>query len=216
VPDLVILGASAFAREVHDVVEALNVQGAGWNLLGFVDAEASDDGLITARGETVLGGDEVLGDRPPGTHYVIGISGPAARQRLDETATRWGLEAAVLVHPSAVLGGHGVELGPGTIICANASITTNVRIGRHVHVNLNVTIGHDTVLADYVTLNPGANISGNVRLDAGVVVGTGAAIIQGVSVGAGSVVGMGSAVIRTVPAGVTVIGVPAKPLGRPT
>ncbi len=213
-PDLVIIGAGAFAREVHDVVEAVNAEGAGWNFLGFLDSNPSDDSLILARGSTVLGGHEMFGKLSAGTRYLIGINGPAVRRSVDEAASGAGLEPAVLVHPTAAVGAHGVEFGPGTIICANVSITTNVRTGRHVHVNLNSTIGHESVLEDYVTLNPGVNVSGNVVLEAGVMVGTGAAIIQGVRVGAGSVVGMGSAVIRDVPAGVTAIGVPAKPFGR--
>ena len=34
-------------------------------------------------------------------------------------------------------------------------LTTNLTIGRHVLVNLNVTIGHDCVIGHYVTFSPG-------------------------------------------------------------
>ena len=60
--------------------------------------------------------------------------------------------------------GEAVEIGGGTIITAHTSITTNISIGRHVHVNLNCTIGHDTVIEDYVTLSPGVHLSGNVTI----------------------------------------------------
>ncbi len=48
----------------------------------------------------------------------------------------------------------------------------------------------------------------------GALVGIGATVMPGRSVGDWSVVGAGACVIEDVPAGVTVVGVPAKPLQR--
>jgi sugar O-acyltransferase (sialic acid O-acetyltransferase NeuD family) len=212
---LVIIGAGGFGREVHDVVESINEIGGvnGWDFLGFIDNHVESPELLAARGASHLGGDEVLEHLPAGTQYVIAIGNGAVRRSLDARATALGLEAAVLVHPTAWIGHHQVTLGPGTIVCAHVSITTNVHLGRHVHLNLNSTVGHDARLADYVTVNPGVNISGNVMLETEVMMGTGASVIQGRSVGAGSVIGAGAAVVRDIPAGVTAIGIPAKAIG---
>ena len=68
-------------------------------------------------------------------------------------------------------------------------LTTDISIGRFVHVNLNCTIGHDASLADFCTLAPGAHVSGQVRLENGVYVGTGAVLIERLEVRAGSVIG---------------------------
>jgi len=215
---LVILGAGGFGREVHDVVEAMNDAAAisndqTFDFLGFIDNQLADAGLLEERGAPLLGGDDVLDTLPAGTHYVIAIGDGRVRRALDEKATAIGLKAATLVHPAATVGKHLVVLGPGTIICSHVSITTNVRLGRHVHLNLNVTVGHEAVLGDYVTVNPGANISGNVILEDEVMIGTGAALIPGVTVGAGSVIGAGACVVRSIPSGVTAVGMPAKPIG---
>jgi len=215
---LVILGAGGFGREVHDVVEAINETAAASgaptiDFLGFIDNHVPDPALLLERGTVYLGGDEILDDLPRSTRYVIAIGDGRVRRALDERATELGLEPAVLVHPSAVLGKHLITLGPGTIVCAHVSMTTNIRVGRHGHINLNVTIGHEATLGDYVTINPGATISGNVVLEDEVMIGTGAAVIQGKSVGAGSVIGAGASVVRDVPGGVTAVGVPAKVLG---
>lgn len=212
---LVIIGAGGFAREVHDVVESINdVAGTPvWDVLGFIDNHVDDPELIAERGVPHLGGDEVLATLPAGTRYVIGIGNGAVRRSIDARATALGLEAAVLVHPTAWIGKHRVTLGPGSVVCAHVSITTNVRLGRHVHLNLNSTVGHEARLDDYVTVNPGATISGNVVLETEVMIGTGASVIQGKSVGAGSVIGAGAAVVRDIPAGVTAIGIPAKAIG---
>jgi sugar O-acyltransferase (sialic acid O-acetyltransferase NeuD family) len=215
---LVILGAGGFGREVHDVVEAMNDAAAtsgypGFDFLGFIDNHVADPILLEERGAVLLGGDDSLGTLPAGTHYVIAIGNGRIRRALDEKATALGLKAATLVHPAATIGKHLVVLGPGAIICSHVSITTNIRLGRHVHLNLNVTVGHEAVLGDYVTVHPGATISGNVVLEDEVMIGTGAALIPGVTVGAGSVIGAGACVVRNIPGGVTAVGMPAKAIG---
>src|SRR5690606_15983853 len=95
--------------------------------------------------------------------------------------------------------GGDVVLGPGTVICAGARLTTNVRTGIHVHVNINATVAHDVVLKDYVTLNPQAAISGDVTVGKNSTVGSAAVIRQGLTIGRDAVVGAGAAVVRTVP-----------------
>lgn len=215
---LVILGAGGFGREVHDVIESINAaEGkAVWELLGYVAPRVENPELLAERGTPHLGGDDVLHNLPKGTHYVIALGNGRTRRALDEKLTALGLKAAVLVHPTAWIGRHLVTLSPGAIICSNVSITTNVHLGRHTHINLNSTIGHDARLSDYVTVNPGATISGNVTLEDEVTIGTGASVIPGVNVGAASVIGAGAAVVRDIPPGVTAVGVPAKAIGSPT
>jgi len=54
-------------------------------------------------------------------------------------------------------------------------------------------------------------VSGNVTLEHDVTVGTSAAIVQGRTIGVGAVVGAGAVVVDDLPAGVTAVGVPARP-----
>ena len=209
-PKLVIIGAGGFGREVLDVVEACQAAGADIDFIGFLDDEA-DPALVTSRGAAIIGPVADLANLD--AQYVIGIGSSAARHTIDELASRAGREATTLVHPAATIGA-AVTLGPGAVVTAGARLTTNIVAGRHLHVNLNATIGHDCVLGDYVTINPGANVSGNVTLGDGVALGTGSSVIQRVSIGAGTIVGAGAAVVSDLPAGVTAVGVPAKPLAR--
>jgi acetyltransferase-like isoleucine patch superfamily enzyme len=55
-------------------------------------------------------------------------------------------------------------------------------------------------------------LSGHIHVGSGAHIGTGATIIQGVTIGAGCIVGAGAVVIDDLPEGITVVGVPAKPV----
>jgi sugar O-acyltransferase (sialic acid O-acetyltransferase NeuD family) len=206
VDPFVIVGAGGFAREVLDVADAIERAGGQAPVIGVVTETTAESDLLAARGVEVLGGLEVIRDGV--VPFVIGIGDGSARRRIAEDLARCGAASPTLVHPTAILG-FGVDLGPGSIVCAHVSITTNVTIGAHTHLMPSCTVGHDCVVGEYVTVSPLAAVSGRVTLEDGATIGTGASIIERLRVGAGAVVGAGAAVIRDVPPGVVAVGVPA-------
>jgi len=206
---LVIVGAGGFGREVLDVVEAMNAAGAALDFVGFVDDGDVDEAVVARRSAQVIGGSGLL--RATSDRLTIGIGAPAVRRHLAERLDPSRERSVVLCHPAATVGGD-VELGAGTVVTAGARVTTNVRLGRHVHLNLNSTVGHDCFIDNYVSVFPGATISGSVRIGEGATIGTGANVLPGVSIGEGAVVGAGAVVTRDVAPGTTVVGSPAKPV----
>jgi sugar O-acyltransferase (sialic acid O-acetyltransferase NeuD family) len=116
------------------------------------------------------------------------------------------------IHPSAVILGNDVEIGEGSIVCAGVIITTNVKIGKHAHLNLQSTIGHDCTIGDYFTTAPGAKISGNCTIYDCVYVGTNASVKQKVSIHSFATVGLNAGVVKSIEDSGTYIGTPAKKL----
>ncbi|MRR59342.1 MAG: transferase, partial [Deltaproteobacteria bacterium] len=97
-------------------------------------------------------------------------------------------------------------------IAAGCILTNQIRIGDHVQMNLDCTVGHDTTIEDFSTVCPGTHISGNVTIRSGCFIGTGVNIINRLEIGEWSVIGAGSTLIRNVPPNSTVVSEYAKVL----
>ena len=200
---VVIVGAGGMGREA-----AAWAADAGDEVVGFLDGNQDLHGQEVA-GHPVLGdldwlslGDEVA--------VVPALGSPGARLTLIAELDRLGFDLATIVHPSAYLGPN-VEVGGGSIICPSVVLTRDITLGRGVIANYGALVGHDCRIGDGVFLGPGINLAGNVLVAEGADVGIGASVIQGVTIGENTVIGGGAVVIDDLPAGVTAVGVPARP-----
>jgi len=189
------------------LLEDINAEKPAWEVLGFLDDSLERGSEIN--GWPVLGGQGWLDTAPVAPHVVFGVGSPSVKRKVSQAIRGRIAGFPTLVHPT-VVSSRRVEIGEGVVITAGNILTTEVRLGDFVMLNLMCTVGHDARIDDYTTVAPGVNISGNVHIGPGCDIGTGTKIIQGVEVGAWSIVGAGAVVSRSLPANCTAVGVPAK------
>jgi sugar O-acyltransferase (sialic acid O-acetyltransferase NeuD family) len=212
--NLVILGAGGFAREVAFLIADVNRLKPEWNLLGFLDVEAASVGTKVGP-YSVVGTDDFLEAYSGELHVVIGIGIPQTIRRLaEQVRSAKHLRFPNLIHPSVIMDRERVSFGQGNIACAGTIFTTDIEIGSFNIINLGCTIGHDCQIGSYNVINPGTNISGGVTIADACLLGTGATILQYKKIADAAIVGAGSVVMQNVGPGLTVLGLPAKPLQK--
>ena len=209
---VVILGASGNALDILDIIDAL---GAPWEAVGVLDD--GYDKLSEFNGLPILGTlaeASALAD----VVFVNGIASERTHRRKLGIIARAGLEAlrfVTLIHPLAAVS-RRAEIGHGSCIGPGCAVAGRVKIGAHAWLGSRAVIGHECVLGAGVTVAPSATLAGGVTLGAQAYVGSGAMLRPGITVGEGALVGMGAVVLRDVPAGMVVVGNPARPLVRST
>ena len=213
--EIAIFGVGGQGRECLDIAEAMMAEGHDLRVVGFFDDAPSPHNvtLIESRGYDVLGG--CADAFASGLSLCLGIGDGRLRAALDMYLIAADLPSPVLVHPQCTIGTR-VSLSPGVVIFAGARLTTNISLGRHVHVNQNATVGHDCELEAYATVNPQACISGAVRVEPEATIGAGAVVLQGLTVGSGTIVGAAACVTRSTPRCAVMTGVPARERVRST
>jgi UDP-perosamine 4-acetyltransferase len=197
-----VVGASG-----HGKVVITTLQAAGASIAGVLDDDPAKHGG-SVLGVPILGSAEMAVDT--GHPVLIAVGTNMTRKRIaDRLEGR--VEWATAVHPAATVHG-SVELAPGSAIFAGAVVQPDTVVGRHAIINTSASVDHDCRLGDFVHVAPGARLAGGVHLDDGVFVGIGATVIQGVRVGHWATLGAGAVAVCRIPAGVTAVGVPARPL----
>ena len=116
---------------------------------------------------------------------------------------------AILTHPNVKISSTNL-IEEGSIICSGNILTVNIKVGKHVIINLDCTIGHDAIIEDYTTVLPSVNLSGNTKTKKYTTLGTGTKVIQGVTIGENVMIGAGTIVIKDVESNVTAVGNPAR------
>ncbi|UYZ57514.1 NeuD/PglB/VioB family sugar acetyltransferase [Hymenobacter latericus] len=205
---LVIVGAGGLGREVLQLVRQINEAEQRWSVLGFYDDQRPAQERVHEL--PWLGTVADLNATAESVYVAVAVGSSRNRAAVVGRLSSPRLHFATLVHPSVPLRAYQqIQLGVGCIICQASILTCDIRLGRHVLINLGCTIGHDAVLEDFCSLMPHANVGGEAYLEAGVYLGTNATVINQVRVGTEAVVGAGAVVVRDLPAHCTAVGVPA-------
>lgn len=192
----VIIGAGGFAREVQAEVN----KHYGNTLKMYVDDEYWVEGLFKisefdSKSQTAL----------------IAVGSPTDKKnllaKLPEDTTFWNY-----ISPRSYV--TDLKMGTGNFIGAGVIITTNVTIGNHVHLNLQTTVGHDSVIGDFSTTAPSVNISGNVNVGIGVYLGTKCCVREKLSICDDVVIGLNAGVVNNINESGIYVGTPATKMNK--
>lgn len=204
--EVLIAGAGGFGREILAWCRADPDFGRTWRVVGFLD----DATPKVATPLPVVGS---IADYVPQANQsiLVALGSPSSKRAVVAALTARGARFRTFIHPTVILGAD-VEIGTGSILCPHVVLTVNVWVGAFVTINVASSIGHDARIGDYTTLSGHCDVTGFATLGSGVLLGSHAAVTPGRNVGDNAVIGAGAVVFTHVPAGVTVIGNPAKSL----
>ena len=192
-----IVGVGGFGREVY---WSLN-QTERDNTVFFVDDE-----YWKQEDEKVLPLSEFNSEE---YEIVIAIGDPNLRKKMVEKLPK-DTKYFKHINSSVIILDPNTQIGEGSIICAGTILTTNIKIGKHSHLNLHTTIGHDVTIGDFFTTAPGVKISGNCNIGNEVYVGTNSSIKEKIKITDSVTIGLNSGVVKNILEPGVYIGTPCK------
>jgi sugar O-acyltransferase (sialic acid O-acetyltransferase NeuD family) len=208
--DFYILGSGSFAREVLFLIK--DKTGSIENFKGFIDYKPEKKFISTMQREfPVIDEEFFLSQHKPENQSIdlyLGSGEPDILKKITNKFYKYHFPN--LIHQSAIFDFDYVKLGKGNIITAGCIFTCDINIGDFNVFNLNVTLGHDSVIGSCNVFNPGANISGNVSIMDNVLLGTNCVLLEYAKVGSNAIVGASAVVTKEVLENHVVVGIPAK------
>lgn len=201
---LLIVGAGGHGKVVADAAMA----SGGWNHIAFVDDRYPCDPVL---GFPVVGNIAALAAlQSENPEAIVAIGAPVARLDMLARIHTLGYRRPKVVHPAATVSPFAT-LGEGTVVLAQAVINPGAVLGVGVIVNTGAIVEHDCSLADGVHLCPRAVLAGTVTVGPRAWIGVGSCVRNNLVIHADVTVGAGAVVVKDLSAGMTAVGVPARP-----
>jgi sugar O-acyltransferase (sialic acid O-acetyltransferase NeuD family) len=199
-----IFGAGGFAKEVFWLANQ-----CGQEVDAFIDVHA---------------GGHCCGIKIENENYfdrtkhkaIVAVGNPITRQKITiPLVQRYGMGIFTsLISPFANIMADNVDIGMGTVICANCILTCDIKLGNFAQLNLATTIGHDTTAGDFFTTAPGVHVSGKVVAGHRVYMGTNSSTVENISICDDVTVGAAACVSKDITESGIYVGVPARKMEK--
>lgn len=196
-----VYGASGHAKVVIDVIEKQGRFGIAF----IVDDNNRLKGNIFCNYPVIGGREELLQEKEVPAKGIVAIGNNEIRCSISQWLEEHQYELVTVVHPSAQIG-RDVDIGPGSVIMANAVVNPATRIGRYVIINTGATIDHDCIIGKGVHLAPGTILCGSVQIGDSSFIGAGSTVINNTVVGDKVMIGAGTIVYCDIPNESKVVG----------
>ena len=201
-----IYGAGGLGKEIYDLSLRINCSSNKWSEIVFID-DVKDEGLVL--GTRCVRFKTFLGTKPEEFECIIAIGEPSIRATLFEKMSQQNVKPAILIDPSAIVS-PTATISAGSIICEHSSIHADVCIGVNCLVQPYCVIGHDTIVGDHTVLSSHCAPGGCLVFGKRVFAGMHSSVKEKLHIGDDVIIAMGASVFQDLPAGVTVVGNPAR------
>lgn len=207
---ILIAGAGDFGREMFGWLTTDPRHGVEWEVGGFLDDNPQALNAYLHYPTRIIGS---IKDHQPQPHQllVLALATSQTRLKIGEMMTARGAEFLTWIHPSATIN-RFCTIGRGCVICPQAVVSADARIGDFVSINCTSNIGHDCVIGDGCTINAHCDLTGHTKFGRGVYIGSNVCVVPRIRVGDFAQLGAGSVVVRNVKAETTVMGPAAQRL----
>lgn len=203
---MVIIGAGGFAKELIQVLISDKYAYNEKNMFFFDDINDIAGELFNRF--TMLTSTEQVKQifQNISPDFCLGIGSPKGRYTLCKKFGDIGGKVKTIIAPNTTIGTFGMEIGEGVTIMNRTTVSNAVKVGKCALINVNVMIGHDSIIGDYCDISPGVIITGHSKVGKYVQLGSGSIILPGVKIGQNSIISAGSVISQDVPENSKVVG----------
>lgn len=207
--DIAIFGAGGFGKEVACIINSIKNVNNVWNLIGFFD-DGLEKNTYSEYG-MILGGIDDLNQWTSPLSIVIAIANPKILQTIASKITNALIDFPNIIAPNVyMMDADSIQMGQGNVICPNAIISCNVKLGSFNLLNVQTQVGHDSEMGNFNVVMPSVNISGGAKIGNSNLFGVKSIILQYKTIGNEVTITPGSVMTRDGSDGKMYLGNPAK------
>ena len=206
----IIIGARGLGREMLAQARGDPAHNHHWTIYGFLDSAGPE--ILPEGMDVPVIGDPMTYEPRHREWFLPAIGNPIQKQKFLAPLIEKGAQFASLRTSTQI--GERTQIGKGVCFGFGAGISSDCKIDDFAFVDCAAHVGHDTEIGQYSHIGARVFIGGKTRIGKAVTIHPAASIARGLTIGEGAVIGMGAVVLRDVPPFTSVIGNPARVIGK--